>query len=303
MVSDYAENERISDAVAFDEPVMTGPTVDMSQISQTIINEGGTVKVQLSGLLTAIQRSGFAVNYGATLVQYRIEGGSWSDPTGTLTANNDVLTFSGYDVKGPTNYQIRIVAKDMANQTTNSSEVTAIRDTVAPEFDLTAVEQSIVYAGTGCTVTLSGLRAGASDAGVSGIDHSRTLVEWHVAGEAWNPADRKVADANGEVTITGLDSAKKYEYRVTVYDNANNSKTTESVDLTSDIVMPEFDPSGLEHEADAGKHQHHIAECRFSSHYFLTSPNRFGLQYLLSKGTVQFMIRMANETPSGYEPK
>ena len=46
------------------------------------------------------------------------------------------------------------------------------------------------------------------------------------------------------------------------------------------------------------QHHYHIFKRRFYSHYF-TLPNLFGKQYILIRGTVAFIIRIANETPSG----
>ena len=46
----------------------------------------------------------------------------------------------------------------------------------------------------------------------------------------------------------------------------------------------------------------HINECRFLCHYFASLANLLGLTYMLIRGTVAFMIRIANEIPSGYAP-
>jgi len=37
--------------------------------------------------------------------------------------------------------------------------------------------------------------------------------------------------------------------------------------------------------------------------FYVSCPNRFGLKYLLISGVNAFMVRMANEMPSGYDPK
>ncbi|OPZ43675.1 MAG: hypothetical protein BWY95_02185 [Bacteroidetes bacterium ADurb.BinA104] len=67
------------------------------------------------------------------------------------------------------------------------------------------------------------------------------------------------------------------------------------------IVNPGQQPTG--NYRDDSHHQGHIKQIRFYLFHFAIFPKRFGLHQLLISGVTPFMIRMANDIPSGYEPK
>ena len=69
-----------------------------------------------------------------------------------------------------------------------------------------------------------------------------------------------------------------------------------------DMVNPCEESAGDYRHCD--EYHHHIQKCRFQLfHFFVTSPNLIGLTYVLIRGVNAFMIRMANDIPSGYAPQ